>query len=105
MTVEKMMHARSPKMSMAPSTRWVTQNLETNAIVVGHGSIYRPYYVHEGLRLGDYNSGILVYSPQCIQYRAELKKLSLSNDAVWEREEKRPEIEAPVVIKVTHHCL
>ncbi|GAB5353415.1 hypothetical protein AAMO2058_000034300 [Amorphochlora amoebiformis] len=42
---------------------------------------------------------------ECIQYRAELKKLSLSNDAVWEREEKRPEIEAPVVIKVPYYLL
>jgi ubiquinol oxidase len=37
--------------------------------------------------------------------RIKLKKLTLSNDAIWEREKQRPEIKAPIIIKIPYYIL
>jgi hypothetical protein len=40
-----------------------------------------------------------------IDSRLKLSQLRLSNDAIWEREERRPAIKAPWVIKVPYYVL
>jgi len=42
---------------------------------------------------------------ECSQYREQLTELTLSNDAIWAREESRPQVEAPLVIKIPYYLL
>ena len=38
----------------------------------------------------------------CSELRDKLGELSLSNDAIWERERARPDVEAPWIIKAPY---
>lgn len=51
------------------------------------------------LRRGEVGAAPLVVTPEVLQRQAALKRLTLSNKAIWDREHARPPIRAPWVIK------
>ena len=58
-----------------------------------------------GPRDGDAGHAEHAESPETTHIRAQLRKLVLSNDAVWAREKARPQVDAPLLLRAPYYFL